>query len=652
MIDIPLLPIPKKLKAMAGFWKIPKTGIIVLDHYENQDQSDRESIAYTAKKLAVALAVRDNTWKAITHPTASQINAATIRLKICPASALPHPQGYRLSIASDGVRVEAGTVQGGVYALQTLRQLAAWNNKQWPTMSIVDWPDFTRRGFYLDVSRGKVPTRKTLLALVDQLAELKINEFQMYIENVFSFPSHPDISANTTPLSAEDMVAVDGACRRNGIDFVPSLASLGHFEKILRLPRYRKLAEVEPADLRRQGVKTWSEDPWTLCVTDRRAKKLLADMYREFLPHFTSRQFNICCDESWDLGLGRSKPKLAEKTGPVAENARIGRLYVDWVNYCAKLATEQRKTIQLWGDIIFNHPELLPELPREAVLLEWGYSAKHPFASHGELFAKNGRKFYLCPGTSTWQSFGGRTDNALKNIRRAALAGVRCGAYGLLVTDWGDHGHQQLWAVSLLPMAYGAAVAWNSKQKADAEFCKNLGKVLPLDSRGQWVDIAAELGNVYKRIAKRPLPNSSMDWQLFREPWGETKYLKMTRSEVLMVEARHVSGHIRTLENMLAQRKNGAGKNDRLGDSVALNELLFTAKIILHALERTKFRFMVGHAQINRPQSKFLAGRLLSDLRKLRKTYPELWLRRNKRSSLADVLIYFDRLAAEYQKLV
>ena len=58
MIDIPLLPIPKKLKAMAGFWKIPKTGIIVLDHYENQDQSDRESIAYAAKKLAACGSVR------------------------------------------------------------------------------------------------------------------------------------------------------------------------------------------------------------------------------------------------------------------------------------------------------------------------------------------------------------------------------------------------------------------------------------------------------------------------------------------------------------------------------------------------------------------------------------------------------------------
>ena len=56
------------------------------------------------------------------------------------------------------------------------------------------------RGLMLDVSRGKVPTLATLLALVDGLAAHKYNQLQLYIEHTFDFPSHPDIGAGTDPL--------------------------------------------------------------------------------------------------------------------------------------------------------------------------------------------------------------------------------------------------------------------------------------------------------------------------------------------------------------------------------------------------------------------------------------------------------------------
>lgn len=42
----------------------------------------------------------------------------------------------------------------------------------------------------LDISRDKVPTMKTLFELVDLMASLKLNEFQLYTEHTFAFQRH------------------------------------------------------------------------------------------------------------------------------------------------------------------------------------------------------------------------------------------------------------------------------------------------------------------------------------------------------------------------------------------------------------------------------------------------------------------------------
>ena len=88
--------------------------------------------------------------------------------------------------------------------------------------------------------------------------------------------------------------------------------------------------------------------------------------------------------------------------------------------------------MMFWGDIIIHHPDLIP-LPPDAIALEWGYEADHPFAEHGTQFAQSGIPFYVCPGTSSWISALGRTENAIGNIRNAAENGLKNGAIGVSI---------------------------------------------------------------------------------------------------------------------------------------------------------------------------------------------------------------------------
>src|SRR5262249_52466424 len=121
------------------------------------------------------------------------------------------------------------------------------------------------------------------------------------------------------------------------------------------------------------------------------------------------------------------------------------------------------RKMMFWGDIILHYPKLIRKLPKDVIALNWGYEADHPFAREAALFAKSGIPFYVCPGTSTWMTLVGKHDNALSNLRRAADAGRKHGATGYLITDWGDGGHPQPLAVSWLPFAAGAALAWCGK---------------------------------------------------------------------------------------------------------------------------------------------------------------------------------------------
>jgi hexosaminidase len=285
------------------------------------------------------------------------------------------PQGYRLQVAAHGIRVIAGDAPGLHYGVCTLIQWLELHRGPTapgllqgsePTpvtgLEVEDWPDLPVRGFLLDVSRDKVPTMETLVGLVEHLANLKINQLQLYTEHTFAYRGHEEVWREASPLTVEDVRALDALCRERFIELVPNQNSFGHFHRWLIHDRYRPLAEVP------EGFEHPFSDrpePFSLCPSDPGSLDLLADLYDQLLPCFTSRQLNVGLDETMDLGQGRSAT-LVEQRGKV-------RVYLDFLHDIHRLAGERGRRIQFWGDIILERPELISELPPDAVALAWGY---------------------------------------------------------------------------------------------------------------------------------------------------------------------------------------------------------------------------------------------------------------------------------------
>ncbi len=413
-------------------------------------------------------------------------------------------QGYRLRITPERVELVGRSPAGLSYALQTLGQIARCGGRRWPCLEIDDAPDFALRGLSFDISRGKVPTLDTLKELADRLASLKANHLQLYVEHTFAFRFDPNIGRNCSPLTADEIRELDAYCAARRVELVPSLASFGHMGFVLALPEYRHLAELETAQ-------SWWETSWTermhgltLDVTNPESRELLEKMYDEFLPLFSSGLMNVCCDETYDLGRGKSRRR--------AEQAGVGELYLEHLDFLDRLCRRHGKRLMFWGDIIKKHPELANRIPKDAIVLNWGYAPDADYDAT-RLFTDAGLTTVVCPGTAGWNHVVNDINAAELNIRRFAAAGKRYGAAGLLNTDWGDEGHVNLLAGSWHPIALGAALAWNTDAPPPETFDRAFGRLFFGDTTGEIVE-------ALRRVAA--VTDLPRNWPEFCKPLAET----------------------------------------------------------------------------------------------------------------------------------
>jgi hexosaminidase len=402
-------------------------------------------------------------------PQRAQLSGGTLRLdparlrtgdgdpRVSLRAGLP-AQGFEIRVREGVLCLEAADAAGVRHGRECLRQIlrqlgndAGAASVELPCFSISDWPDFAVRGLMLDISRTRIPTTAALHALVERLAQLRLNQLQLYTEHTFAYAGHEEVWREASPLTPDEIRVLDERCRERGIELVPNQQSFGHLHRWLTHERYRPLAEMP------EGVEhafSRAKEPFALCPTDPASLAFVEGLYDQLLPHFSSRLFNIGGDETFDLGLGRSKAEC--------EQRGKGRVYLDYLRALEQRVRARGRRMQFWGDIVLQHPDLLAELPRDAIALEWGYEEGHPFEKNLAAFRESGLECYVCPGTSSWQSFAGRTHNMLANVTSAAAEGKRAGARGLLVTDWGDRGHLQQPLASWPGIVASAALSWNA----------------------------------------------------------------------------------------------------------------------------------------------------------------------------------------------
>ncbi len=537
-------------------------------------------------------------------------------------------EGYRIYRKDNELIIEYGNKAGAFYAVSTLKQIFK-NHSVISFDRIEDEPDFKIRGIMLDISRNKIPTMKTLCKLIDIFADLKINHLQLYIEGFsFAYPSFPEVWKDGTPVTGEEIIELDKYCKDRMIELVPNQNSFGHMTSWLEREEFNHLAESKEGYVNAIGL---YEPPGTLNPLDPRTIAFIENLYDDILPYFTSKLFNVGLDEPYDLGTGKSQ-KACEQYGK-------GRVYLDFLLKINELVQKKGKKMMFWGDIIINYPELIKEIPKDTVILEWGYEEEHPFKEHCKQYKEAGIPFYVCPGTSSWKSILGRTTNMKNNLKNAAINGKELGAEGFLITDWGDYGHWQYLPISYPAFVYGAALSWNVKNNIDVYLDLYLDTYIFHDKSRLTAKTLQNLGNYYLFESCKAF-NSTATANTLLVDINNMKPLEGQTIDVFLNIRDYVNEVKKDLELIQSDFEDAA---------LVKRELQNACQLILHGTQLAKLKFMI--ASKDTPQREFILE-MINNIDKIMKLHKELWLERNRPGGLYESLTGFEKLKNQYINLI
>jgi len=532
--------------------------------------------------------------------------------------ALPR-EGYELRIDEDGAYVVAGDEAGRFYARKTLDQLARLHGGSLPIGAIRDHPDLATRGVMIDISRDKVPTMQTLRELIDLLAAWKVNQVQLYSEHTFAYANHPEVHAAASPMTAEEIRALDAFCRERFVELVPNQNCLGHMNRWLQHDRYRSLA-IEPDGF---------VDPyglWHTAMTIDRANPgslaLVRELLAELLPLFSSTRVNIGLDETWEL-----------------PRERLGE-YFDWVTTLRALPELAGREVIIWGDMFSGDAELLAQVPAGVTVFEWGYDAEYPFEERTTMLGDAGIPFWVAPGTSSWLSIAGRVTNAVECCRNAAAAALAHGGTGYLNTDWGDRGHLQQLPISDPGFAYGAAVSWCLETNTEIDLAAALSAHAYDDPTGALAAAILAIGDAHRFVTPQ-IPNHSI----------LAMHLYFPQIRVGRGITRGIS--VEELDRVSACLTNARGDVDRArsrrADAALLaQEMHWTIDVIELLTDDARARVVAGGdgtlGAVPESERRAFARRLEGLIERHR----TLWLQRNRPGGLSDSLTWLDNLHAAY----
>jgi hypothetical protein len=212
-------------------------------------------------------------------------------------------------------------------------------------------------------------------------------------------------------------------------------------------------------------------------------------------------------------------------------------------------------------------------------------------------------------------------------MRAAARAGLKHGAIGYLITDWGDGGHPQPLAVSYLPYLAGASLSWCAETFDEANLIPVLSRDVFKDPTGNAAKAALALGRAHRKL-KFGIPNETPLGTAIAVPPPEQHELSCRYGwkHHEWVSGKNVRAALKEIEKQRAVLRR-AKPSSKTGN-VLLQELDLAARMAAQSCQ-----FMLwqqARAAGENSQARHLARTGIRELRKLEKDFNTCWPLRNK----------------------
>ncbi len=538
-------------------------------------------------------------------------------------------EGYVLSVATQEIVIGGKTSAGVFYGLQTLKQLVRGDSNEAfiQGIKITDWPAMRWRGVSDDISRGPVPTVDYIKRQLRTFAAFKLNMHSFYMEHTFASGANPLIGPTGGSLTPDEIRELVAYARRYHIEIVPEQQTFGHLHKALRLEKYNELAETPYGDV--------------LSPQQEGTYKLIADWYRELNELFPGKFFHIGEDETFELGEGQSR-EAAKARG-------VGAVYFEHLNRVRDVLKTYNRRLMFWGDIALNHPDLIGNIPKDMIVMNWDYAPKDEYAPRLKPFKDAGLDQFVCPGVHNWNQIFPNLDAASKNIVNFVRDGQKAGALGMMNTSWDDDG-ETLFEMTWYGIVLGGAASWQNKAVELSRFDNDFDWAFFRNDGDQFVKAIRALGGV-----NTVLGIGTSDDLFWHDPFSST-FVNQTRASEEKIRQMRLS--VESAQEIVAANQKRARRNRPM-----LSALLLAAQRFDHLGRRMevveKFSNQYWDAYLNlgdrtkARRLRYYTGAIYNNLREmaeelsiLREAYRQQWLAENRPYWLDSVLARYDQAIA------
>ena len=625
--NVQIIPEPKQLTIGEGSFSLGRdTRIVLADGKSSEDRFAAQDFIDDVKATAdVALSIGKSRKDILIGRIDLLPIAQALKRSGAESPSTLNEEGYMVVVTADRAIVAGNTATGTFYGLQTLKQLVRGEGASAfiPALKIVDWPTMRWRAVSDDISRGPVPTVDYIKRQIRTEAYLKMNMHSFYMEHTFASATHPLIGpegGSLTPAEIKELVAY---AHNYHIELVPEQQTFGHLHKALRLEKYADLAETPYGDV--------------LSPQQQASYKLIEDWYKELNDLFPGQFFHIGEDETFELGEGQSKAEAQAKG--------VGAVYFEHLNRVRDLLKPYNRRLMFWGDIALHHPDLIGNIPKDMIVMNWQYGARDDFWASIKPFQDAGLQQFVCPGAQTWNQIFPNTDAAVKNIVNFVRDGQEAGAIGMMNTTWDDDG-ESLFEMSWYPIALGAAASWQEGALDIDKFDRNFDWSFFRAEGNEFVKATRSLGSINAMLTA-----GTTDELFWRDPFT-TQFQNQARNlkDKIVAMRRQVED---TQEAILRNEKH-ARRNQS-----SLDAMKFAAQRFDHLGRRyevmLKFSDQYWDAYLNlgdrvkARKLRYYTGAIYNNLREmaeelsiLKEGYRRQWLAENRPYWLDSVLARYD----------
>lgn len=319
--------------------------------------------------------------------------------------------------------------------------------------------------YMADASRNAVMKVETAKKLIRHLAMSGYDSFMLYLEDTYIVKDYPYFGYLRNPYSQEDIKEIDEYASMFGIELIPCIQTLAHFNTLIR--HYAMVHLFDVNDI--------------LLCDDENAYNFIESLIRTCRENFKSNRIHIGMDEAYLVGRG----KYLDINGFQDKFDIMSRHVRKVINLCKKYDFEP----MMWSDMYFSlalssqyqselPPEIISKIPTDISLVYWDYcsiSEKH-FYSLINTHKKLPNNIIFAGGAWKWLGFTPDNRYSFKEIKASMSASIKANLSQYILTGWGDNGAEAS-QFSILPSLYYCGRCKYGLLDFNSEFKERFGEL-------------------------------------------------------------------------------------------------------------------------------------------------------------------------------